>query len=63
MLYIVARDRKSLNIAVKHFALKALLALIALVVLIGAGCGKRGAPVPPKERVLQRVEISGFQRG
>ncbi|HRI05000.1 MAG TPA: hypothetical protein PLL77_14780 [Pyrinomonadaceae bacterium] len=33
------------------------------MVLIGAGCGKRGAPVPPKERVLQRVEISGFQRG
>ena len=63
MLYIVARDRKSLNIAVKHFAVKALLALIALVVLIAAGCGKRGAPVPPKERVLQRVEISGFQRG
>ncbi|MEQ1921177.1 MAG: hypothetical protein ABL952_01595 [Pyrinomonadaceae bacterium] len=31
--------------------------------LIGLGCGKRGAPVPPKERVLQRVEISGFQRG
>lgn len=27
------------------------------------GCGKRGAPVPPKERVLQRVEVSGFQRG
>ena len=27
------------------------------------GCGKRGAPVPPKERVLQRVELSGFQRG
>lgn len=27
------------------------------------GCGKRGAPVPPRERVLQRVEISGFQRG
>ncbi len=63
MSHIVARDRKSLNIAVKHFAVKALLALIALVVLIAAGCGKRGAPVPPKERVLQRVEISGFQRG
>jgi len=27
------------------------------------GCGKRGLPVPPKEKVLQRVEISGFQRG
>jgi hypothetical protein len=27
------------------------------------GCGKRGAPVPPKERVTQRVELAGFQRG
>jgi fibronectin type 3 domain-containing protein len=27
------------------------------------GCGKRGLPVPPRERVLQRVEIAGFQRG
>lgn len=26
-------------------------------------CGKRKAPLPPRERVLQRVEISGFQRG
>lgn len=34
-----------------------------LVVLIGVGCGKRGLPVPPKERVAQRVELAGFQRG
>lgn len=27
------------------------------------GCGKRGRPLPPIERVPQRVEISGFQRG
>ncbi len=33
------------------------------MVLISVGCGKRGAPVPPRERVLQRVEISGYQRG
>lgn len=26
-------------------------------------CGKRGAPVPPRERVLQRVEVAGYQRG
>ncbi|MEO6050145.1 MAG: hypothetical protein ABIP78_02295 [Pyrinomonadaceae bacterium] len=31
--------------------------------LIGNGCGKRSAPVPPKERVFQRVEVFGFQRG
>ena len=26
-------------------------------------CGKRKPPLPPKERVVQRVEITGFQRG
>ncbi|MFN0141171.1 MAG: fibronectin type III domain-containing protein [Pyrinomonadaceae bacterium] len=31
--------------------------------LIAIGCGKRGAPVPPKEKVLQRIELEGFQRG
>ncbi|HTH50601.1 MAG TPA: hypothetical protein VL501_01625 [Pyrinomonadaceae bacterium] len=29
----------------------------------GLGCGKRGAPVPPRERVLQRIELDAFQRG
>ncbi|HEX3101734.1 MAG TPA: hypothetical protein VHQ01_08080, partial [Pyrinomonadaceae bacterium] len=48
---------------VKHYTVKAPIALMALMVLISIGCGKRGAPVPPKERVLQRVEISGYQRG
>ncbi len=33
------------------------------LMLLTAGCGKRGAPVPPKERVFQRVEVSGYQRG
>lgn len=42
---------------------KAPIALIALVVLISFGCGKRKPPVPPKERVAQRAEVSGFQRG
>lgn len=49
--------------SIKHFPRKALLALIALSALIGFGCGKRGAPVPPRERVLQRIELDGFQRG
>jgi hypothetical protein len=31
--------------------------------LISLNCGKRKPPLPPKERVIQRVEISGFQRG
>ncbi len=34
-----------------------------LSVLMAVGCGKRGVPVPPKEHVPQRVELSGFQRG
>lgn len=36
--------------------------LLAALVL-AAACGKRGAPIPPRERVQQRVELSGFQRG
>jgi predicted phage tail protein len=31
--------------------------------LIGLSCGKRKPPLPPTERVIQRVEITGFQRG
>lgn len=37
--------------------------LIALAGVFAAGCGKRTPPLPPKERVVQRAEISGFQRG
>jgi len=36
-------------------------ALLSFFVL--AACGKRGAPIPPRGRVLQQVEITGFQRG
>lgn len=45
------------------------LSKIALILFVGVsifatiGCGKRGAPVPPKERVSQRAELAGFQRG
>lgn len=62
MLNLASSRRFKLRIPVKHFAVKAPLTLLALVVLISA-CGKRGVPTPPKERVLQRVEISGYQRG
>lgn len=48
---------------IKHVAHKAPLALLALAALIGFACGKRGAPIPPRERVLQRIELDGFQRG
>ena len=37
--------------------------LFFLVVSFSVACGKRGVPVPPKERVLQRVEVAGYQRG
>ncbi len=42
---------------------KALLAFIMLAFLFGLSCGKRAVPLPPVERVQQRVEISGSQRG
>lgn len=42
---------------------KAVLAFIFFCLLISAGCGKRKPPLPPVERVAQRVEIAGFQRG
>ncbi|MFM9904278.1 MAG: fibronectin type III domain-containing protein [Pyrinomonadaceae bacterium] len=63
MSYVLKGKHTVLINIVKQIHIKAPLALIALVVLIGVGCGKRGVPVPPKERVLQRVEISGYQRG
>ena len=48
---------------IKHKHKKAVLAFIFFGLLISAGCGKRKPPLPPVERVSQRVEISGFQRG
>lgn len=47
----------------KVFLKKAALTLITLVLLISVGCGKKAPPLPPIERVPQRVQISGFQRG
>jgi hypothetical protein len=40
-----------------------LVLLVCLVGIFSLACGKRGAPIPPKERVLQRIELDGFQRG
>jgi hypothetical protein len=48
---------------IKHKHKKAVLAFIFFSLLISAGCGKRKPPLPPVEKVAQRVEISGFQRG
>lgn len=46
----------------KHLFSKAAIALITLVLLTSA-CGKRLPPLPPLEKVSQRVTIAGFQRG
>jgi len=40
-----------------------IISSVLLALLAFSACGKRMPPVPPKERVAQRVEISGFQRG
>ena len=41
-----------------------ILGIVCLSITAGLlGCGKRGLPRPPKERVSQRAEVSGFQRG
>lgn len=46
------------------FANKTILAFILLTMFsFMLSCGKRKPPLPPIERVEQRVEISGFQRG
>ena len=42
---------------------KAAIALLAIAVLSSLNCGKRRPPLPPVERIPQRVELSGFQRG
>lgn len=43
--------------------LKALLAFIFFALLTGLSCGKRKPPLPPVERIIQRAEITGAQRG
>lgn len=45
------------------FKQKAVLAFTLCALLILINCGKRKPPLPPVEKVQQRAEISGFQRG
>jgi hypothetical protein len=40
-----------------------ILAFIFSALLITLNCGKRKPPLPPVERVVQRAQISGIQRG
>ncbi len=63
MLNIPLLKRTRLRYRLKQLANKAPLAALALVLLSDLSCGKRTPPVPPKERVVQRVELGGFQRG
>ncbi len=47
----------------KNVNKQALLMFITLTFFACLSCGKRKPPQPPREKVQQRVEISGFQRG
>ena len=42
---------------------KLILVVLMLVAPFGFACGKRKPPLPPVAKVVQRTEISGFQRG
>ena len=55
--------RRETELLFKQVLCKAWIALLALVLLASLNCGKRKAPLPPTERVSQRVDLSGFQRG
>ena len=47
----------------KRFKIVLFLAVLFALFLSLSSCGKRKPPLPPIEKVEQRVEISGFQRG
>jgi hypothetical protein len=48
----------------KHLSPLSIAVVLALAfIAFSSACGKRKPPLPPIERVLQRVDISGFQRG
>jgi hypothetical protein len=53
------------KITLKHLSYSrlVLLLLAASLLFAGAGCGKRKLPRPPVERVIQRADVSGMQRG
>jgi hypothetical protein len=50
---------------VNFFTIRACAAVIMLASLFAASsaCGKRSAPLPPRDRVTQVATLSGFQRG
>jgi hypothetical protein len=64
MLSVLHAPPTSISGVIKQFAGRAPTVCLAAFLLFSAGaCGIRRPPVPPRERVLQRVELSGFQRG
>jgi hypothetical protein len=63
MVIIRPIKQKARHLIFKQMASKAPTALLAFVLLFCLSCGKRRPPLPPTERVAQRVELSGFQRG
>lgn len=48
---------------VNFYQCKAISLLFLLAFCFILSCGKRKPPLPPKERVSQKAQISGFQRG
>lgn len=56
-------DHSRLSDQFNHIGLKAATLVLALSVLTGLSCGKRGLPLPPEDRIPQRVQTTGFQRG
>lgn len=52
-----------LSNSIKRLGTKACLAALACGLLFSLSCGKRKPPLPPNEKVLQRANVSGFQRG
>jgi len=46
-----------------NWSAKALSAFMIIGLLISLNCGKRKPPLPPIEKITQRTEVSGTQRG
>lgn len=55
MLNKIALSKKTLS--------KAFLTLMFSGLIFNLNCGKRKPPLPPIERIIQRTEVSGIQRG
>lgn len=52
------------NNFISVFSVRSVVIILFFVLsLLSLSCGKRKPPLPPTDRVAQRVEIDGFQRG